>query len=109
MPTNPSKWLISDREPLEDWIWAGGRVVLLGDAAHAMLPHQGAGAGQAIEDSWILGRVLQDMFRATALMTEPPKLEQWMRLYQSVRLPRAQKHSGRPAELETCTKCRRKT
>jgi hypothetical protein len=27
------------------------RVVLIGDAAHAMTPHQGSGAGQAIEVS----------------------------------------------------------
>ncbi|RAL66883.1 hypothetical protein DID88_007665 [Monilinia fructigena] len=37
-----------------------GRIVLLGDAAHASTPHQGAGAGQAIEDAFILSNLLGD-------------------------------------------------
>ena len=47
MDPRPSKWILNDREPLEQWVWAGGKVVLLGDAAHAMLPHQGT-CGQRI-------------------------------------------------------------
>ena len=35
-----------------------GRTALLGDAAHAMLPHLGAGAGQAIEDARVLVKLL---------------------------------------------------
>ncbi|TFK94532.1 FAD/NAD(P)-binding domain-containing protein [Polyporus arcularius HHB13444] len=35
-----------------------GRVALIGDAAHAMTPHQGSGAGQAIEDGFILATIL---------------------------------------------------
>jgi len=38
--------------------WSRGRVVLLGDAAHAPLPHQGQGAGLAIEDAYALGALL---------------------------------------------------
>jgi len=38
--------------------WSRGRVVLLGDAAHAPLPHQGQGAGLAIEDAYALGMLL---------------------------------------------------
>ncbi|MEU7780767.1 FAD-dependent oxidoreductase [Micromonospora parva] len=34
-----------------------GRVALLGDAAHAMTPNLGQGAGQAIEDAVVLGAV----------------------------------------------------
>lgn len=41
MPEQPSKWLINDRQPLDQWVYQGGKVVLLGDAAHAMTPHQG--------------------------------------------------------------------
>ena len=55
-----------------------------------MLPHAGAGAGQAVEDGWVLGRVLSEYVgkeRSKAL----PDLEACARLYQSVRLPRAQK------------------
>jgi salicylate hydroxylase len=38
--------------------WSRGRVVLLGDAAHAPLPHQGQGAAMAIEDAYALGSLL---------------------------------------------------
>jgi salicylate hydroxylase len=41
MDTNPLKWILFDREPLEQWSFSGGKVALLGDAAHAMCPHQG--------------------------------------------------------------------
>jgi salicylate hydroxylase len=34
--------------------WARGRAVLIGDAAHAMLPYHGQGANQAIEDAIVL-------------------------------------------------------
>lgn len=41
--------------------WSRGRVVLMGDAAHAPLPHQGQGAGQAIEDAYVLGMLLAQL------------------------------------------------
>jgi salicylate hydroxylase len=41
LPETPPKWLINDREPLDQWVYLGGKAVLLGDAAHAMTPHQG--------------------------------------------------------------------
>ncbi|GAA3224340.1 FAD-dependent monooxygenase [Pseudonocardia petroleophila] len=40
--------------------WSRGRAVLLGDAAHAMLPHHGQGANQTIEDATVLARCLAD-------------------------------------------------
>jgi salicylate hydroxylase len=42
-------WGLYDREPLERW--TVGRLALLGDAAHPMLPHAGQGANQAFEDA----------------------------------------------------------
>lgn len=41
MPTTISEWKINDREPLSQWCYMGGKVVLSGDAAHAMVPQQG--------------------------------------------------------------------
>lgn len=38
--------------------WASGRVVLLGDAAHAMTPNLGQGGAQAIEDAYTLAQCL---------------------------------------------------
>lgn len=50
------KWALFDRPPLERW--TRGRVTLLGDAAHPMLPYMGQGAGQSIEDALVLARCL---------------------------------------------------
>lgn len=41
MDTNPLKWILFDRKSSPEWIFSGGKVALLGDAAHAMCPHQG--------------------------------------------------------------------
>lgn len=46
-----------DRNPLESWV--RGRIALMGDAAHAMLPYHASGAGQGIEDAWVLARCLE--------------------------------------------------
>ncbi|KAJ3502852.1 hypothetical protein NM208_g16639 [Fusarium decemcellulare] len=112
MNTNPLKWILFDREPSPEWVFSGGKVVLLGDAAHAMCPHQGqsshklsapilqpdplltlalgAGAGQALEDAYILGRALQDYFKAQKL-TQPRPMADYLHLYQSIRAPRAER------------------
>jgi salicylate hydroxylase len=45
------------RKPLERW--TVGRVTLMGDAAHAMLPYMAQGAVQSLEDAVVLGRCLQ--------------------------------------------------
>lgn len=49
-------WALQDLPRLARW--SRGRVTLLGDAAHAPLPHQGQGAGQTIEDAYVLGHAL---------------------------------------------------
>ena len=46
-----------DRDPLDTWV--EGNITLIGDAAHAMLPYHAQGAGQSIEDAWVLSRLLQ--------------------------------------------------
>lgn len=56
--SHPLKWAIYDRDPLSRW--SVGRVTLLGDAAHAMLPYLAQGACQAIEDAAVLARCLED-------------------------------------------------
>ena len=50
------RWALYDREPLPRW--SRGRVTLLGDAAHAMLPFLAQGACAAIEDARMLARCL---------------------------------------------------
>jgi salicylate hydroxylase len=49
-----ARWALYDRDPLE--IWTQGRVGLLGDAAHAVLPFLGFGAALGIEDAIVLAR-----------------------------------------------------
>ncbi len=64
-----------DREPLPDW--RIGRVVLLGDAAHPMMPFYAQGAAQSIEDAYVLAGCL------AATPAEPvTALERYVRLRQ---------------------------
>lgn len=67
-------WGLYDRRPLQSW--TKGRLVLLGDAAHPMLPHLGQGANQAIEDGVALAVLLegQDPTEVPAAVLEYEKL-----------------------------------
>jgi len=58
------RWALYDREPLSTW--TRGRLTLLGDAAHPMLPHLGQGANQSIEDGMALATILERANQATA-------------------------------------------
>ena len=55
VPQSP-RWGLFARRPLAHW--SRGPVVLIGDAAHAMLPHHGQGANQTIEDAAVLAAEL---------------------------------------------------
>jgi salicylate hydroxylase len=55
--TECSKWGLFTRPLTQNW--GRGRIQLIGDAAHAMLPNAGQGACQAFEDAYILGRWLE--------------------------------------------------
>lgn len=79
---NPSRWALHVVNELP--LAAHDRVVLIGDACHAMTPYFGAGAGQAIEDAFVLGRLLAHPL--TTLDNVPAALK----AYQDVRLPFAQ-------------------
>ena len=50
------RWGIYDREPLDSWVV--GRIGLLGDAAHPMMPTLAQGAAQSMEDGLALARLL---------------------------------------------------
>ncbi len=73
--TTPFRWALFDRPPLP--AWTRGRVTLLGDAAHPMLPFLAQGAAMAIEDAAVLAhRVagtpdLPDALRAYAQDRRP--------------------------------------
>jgi salicylate hydroxylase len=73
------RWALFDRAPLSHW--ADGRVALLGDSCHPMLPFMAQGAAMAIEDSWVLARCL-------SVSATPPA---GLKPYQDARLPRTAK------------------
>jgi len=56
-------WALYDREALANWTL--GRLTLLGDAAHPMLPHGGQGANQSIEDGMALATIVAQADRET--------------------------------------------
>jgi len=71
-------WALHDRAPLP--AWTQGRVALLGDACHPMLPMMAQGAAQAIEDGAALASLLEAM---------PDDVPAALRRYEEVRKPRA--------------------
>jgi salicylate hydroxylase len=72
------KWALFDRDPLPRWV--NGRIALLGDAAHPMMPYLAQGGCMAIEDGYVL---------ANALAAAPDEPEKALRAFQAARLPRA--------------------
>lgn len=77
----PTHWALHDLAELPGYVH--GRVALIGDAAHAMLPHQGAGAGQGLEDAYFLARLLGDAQVNTG------NLAALLDAYDTLRRPRA--------------------
>jgi salicylate hydroxylase len=75
-------WALFDRAPLERW--SVGRVTLLGDACHPMLPFMAQGAAQAVEDAATL----------TACLQREADVSSALELYERLRLPRASKIQG---------------
>ncbi|MEL7130183.1 MAG: FAD-dependent monooxygenase [Pseudomonadota bacterium] len=70
------RWALFDRAPLPGWI--DGHAVLLGDAAHPMLPFMAQGSAMAIEDAWALA----------AFMASEPSRAEALWAYQALRYPR---------------------
>jgi salicylate hydroxylase len=82
------KWGIFLREPLARW--TDGRVTLLGDACHAMLPYLGQGANSAMEDGYVLARSLEKW------AGEP---EAALKRYEAARLERTTRMVNGSAEM----------
>lgn len=72
------KWALFDRAPLDRW--SVGRMTLLGDACHPMLPYMAQGAAQSIEDGATLAACLAGASRSEIA----PALQR----YESLRKPR---------------------
>ncbi|MNH98033.1 FAD-dependent urate hydroxylase [compost metagenome] len=63
--------------------WSKGRVTLLGDAAHPMMPNLGQGGAQAMEDAVVLGQCLST--------SAHPNIETALIAYERLRIPRTTK------------------
>lgn len=93
-PDAVSRLDLYDLPPLPRW--SAGRVVLIGDAAHATTPNLGQGGAQAIEDAWVLARLLaetEDIEAATAAF-------ETVRRSRTERIVRDSRRLGRVAHLQ---------
>ncbi|KAH8805538.1 salicylate hydroxylase [Xylogone sp. PMI_703] len=77
--TNIKKWPLLFRAPVQTW--HKRKLLAVGDAAHPMLPHQGQGASQALEDAVALGIVLSGATNDT--------LEHRLQIFEKIRMKRA--------------------
>jgi len=75
-----TKWPIFERRVYPD-TWSAGRVVILGDASHAMRPYMASGAAMAIEDAAVLARCIAEL----------DTVDDAFAWYESNRMPRVRK------------------
>lgn len=74
------RWALHDRTPLDRWV--DGRIGLLGDSCHPMVPYMAQGACQAIEDAAVLSRCLD-------LVATGSNVIEALGIYEATRRPRA--------------------
>ncbi|KAF1920623.1 mannitol 1-phosphate dehydrogenase [Ampelomyces quisqualis] len=79
----PDIWALFMHPPCETY--TKGRVCLLGDAAHATTPHQGAGAGMCMEDSYIMASLIKEA-------QDVDDVQRAFRAFDQVRRERTQKN-----------------
>ncbi|XP_014562683.1 hypothetical protein COCVIDRAFT_83369 [Bipolaris victoriae FI3] len=80
----PDIWALFDHPPAPTYYSTKPLLCLVGDAAHASTPHQGAGAGMGIEDVYILSELLSQC-------TSKSDIAKAFHAYDAVRRPRSQK------------------
>jgi salicylate hydroxylase len=84
-----------DREPLP--YWTEGRVTLLGDSAHAMLPFLAQGAAMGVEDGCTLAELVARL---------PEHLDEALRRYERLRVPRTRRAVLGSREAPSSITCR---
>lgn len=86
-------WKLVDMQPLSDL--SKGRVVLIGDAAHPMLPYLGQGANQSIADAESLARNLRTADSNNASIREAVRNYEEERRLPTARIQHASRIAGR--------------
>ncbi|KAG8931268.1 hypothetical protein FRC02_002990 [Tulasnella sp. 418] len=81
------KWKLMDRKPLHTWVHPSGKVALLGDACHPMLPYRAQGAAMAIEDGAVLGNLF-------SRLSHPRQIKPLLYAFELLRLPRTAQVQG---------------
>jgi 2-polyprenyl-6-methoxyphenol hydroxylase-like FAD-dependent oxidoreductase len=97
--------LCTDIEEVHQTRWVDGRVVLLGDAAHALTPNMGQGAGMAMEDAAVLAEELAAADRgekSLAAALERYVVRRRQRVETIVRLSRVVGDEGQLASALAC-------
>ncbi|KAI9658911.1 MAG: hypothetical protein M1821_001871 [Bathelium mastoideum] len=89
-------WKLRDRPALERWVHPIGKLVLLGDAAHAMLPYVAQGASSSVEDAAALAECLDFVKPGTR------DFRAVLEAYEKIRKPRAlhMKNSARSNRIQ---------
>jgi salicylate hydroxylase len=80
----PDIWALFNHLPAPIYYATKPMICLVGDAAHATTPHQGAGAGMCIEDVYILSELLSQCH-------SKPDIAKAFSSYDAIRRPRSQK------------------
>ncbi|KAH8652022.1 hypothetical protein BGZ61DRAFT_374855 [Ilyonectria robusta] len=75
------EWRLCDLNPLEDWVFPGDMIVLIGDASHAMIPSAAQGAAMGIED----GAAIAELHARADTEADVPRI---LRTFQNLRKPR---------------------
>lgn len=81
------RWHHGEAPQLASWRSPKGKVVLLGDAAHAMLPYMGQGLSQGIESAGALAHIL----RRARMESRNDDLAELLAQFEAIRKPRAER------------------
>lgn len=76
------KWPLVSGSPLPKWLASSNRLLILGDAPHAMVPYMSQGAAMAVEDGAALGKVL-------SLIERRDQIPLALQVFQQVRMKRS--------------------
>ncbi|KAL2436788.1 FAD-dependent monooxygenase OpS4 [Exophiala dermatitidis] len=76
------KWPLLSGTPLKRWVAPSSRFLIMGDAAHAMVPYMSQGAAMAVEDAAALAEAIH-------LAENPTDLPEALRVWEAVRIQRS--------------------